>query len=894
MKARLMAVAASAAMFAGALRAEYQIEKVDGYTWTYQIVGGTAVIGYYTGGSYQTAVWPKPGGAVAIPAKLGGKAVTTLDNSALRDCSSITSVEIPATVTHIGNYAFYGCNSLRSVKIPDATTSVNVSSFGNCESLQCVTVGKKVNYIGSKAFGNSAQLRSLVFAGNAPGTVLEDAFDGVDAGCTAYAAKSAKGWPDYEPGSPAKWRGLWFSRGSCTVPVNVRVQDGMQGLGSVSDTLFYDVGKKATLKATPAKNCVFAGWYDAETGMFLGYAQPFSYVVTGADTDFRATFATVTQDENLGVYPESKYTADADGLVFIDFKMRVSSWSEPKLVFKGLPPGVKYDAKKMAIVGKATKPGRYKVTVSATNKTVKKATEAPTAGFTLVVPNWQDGAIQLADVYGPFIPGVEVDPFQIAGAYGCKASGLPPGMKWAEKESAAAPAGSYYGTPTKPGDYTVTFTKTTSDKVKHTATATFTVDSFIPLSPYVIGNGNVSGFGEYPANAKARLKATPASGWVFSGWYYTSSATLEGIDDGNLSLISHSSSYEFKTGIWPTLVVAKFVKADVDANPANVSLELYGFPPLKQDETASLGTIRCGVYVMWPVLADALSATTVKVSGLPAGLKYTAKDIRDSNNYPVVPANSIYGVPTKAGPYTAKITVTTAGKNSFSYGIEGDVEKLDGWAVGQFEGFGGPTVFPGPVSLSVAENGKISGKFLSADGSVCALSAPYFDDYDEKDCRYRASVTCKDGKNDWDEGELTVSDKPMGEPAATMTGGIGDMTLYKTFWKSEGWKDVGKEIDKAVFEYDEGDSAGNIGSLALTFKADGSVKTKGVFKNKAGDSYTANGSSTLVLLELPDGNGSFRAFVNVYFPPKKNFVRYFETMYLRWDGKEKKFFALDM
>ena len=86
--------------------------------------------------------------------------------------------------------------------------------------------------------------------------------------------------------------------------------------------------------------------------------------------------------------------------------------------------------------------------------------------------------------------------------------------------------------------------------------------------------------------------------------------------------------------------------------------------------------------------------------------------------------------------------------------------------------------------------------------------------------------------------------------------------------------------------------SGSASSFTLTFKADGSVKTKGVFTNSSGWSYTATGSSTLVPLAMPDENGSFRAFVNVYFPrnEKKNFNSgYFETVYLFWDGTAKEF-----
>ena len=79
------------------------------------------------------------GGDVVIPSKIDGKKVIGIGYRAFLDCSSLTSVMIPDSVSSIGISAFYGCSSLTSVSIPDSVTSIKDSAFENCSSLTSVS-----------------------------------------------------------------------------------------------------------------------------------------------------------------------------------------------------------------------------------------------------------------------------------------------------------------------------------------------------------------------------------------------------------------------------------------------------------------------------------------------------------------------------------------------------------------------------------------------------------------------------------------------------------------------------------------------------------------------------------------------------------------------------------
>ena len=64
----------------------------------------------------------------------------TIPSAAFSDCSSLTSIEIPSSVTSIGDGAFYGCSSLTSIEIPSSVTSIGEGVFADCSLLEVIIV----------------------------------------------------------------------------------------------------------------------------------------------------------------------------------------------------------------------------------------------------------------------------------------------------------------------------------------------------------------------------------------------------------------------------------------------------------------------------------------------------------------------------------------------------------------------------------------------------------------------------------------------------------------------------------------------------------------------------------------------------------------------------------
>ncbi len=71
----------------------------------------------YTGSSVR-ALNTSISGEIVIPQSYNGVTIDTIPAGAFKNCSGITSIIIPNTVTSIGKGAFSGCSSLRSITVP--------------------------------------------------------------------------------------------------------------------------------------------------------------------------------------------------------------------------------------------------------------------------------------------------------------------------------------------------------------------------------------------------------------------------------------------------------------------------------------------------------------------------------------------------------------------------------------------------------------------------------------------------------------------------------------------------------------------------------------------------------------------------------------------------------
>ena len=69
----------------------------------------------------------------------GTQSLTSIFNTAFRNCTSLTNIIFPTTVTTIGSNAFQNCTSLAAITIPSLVTSIGVGAFSSCTNLTSIT-----------------------------------------------------------------------------------------------------------------------------------------------------------------------------------------------------------------------------------------------------------------------------------------------------------------------------------------------------------------------------------------------------------------------------------------------------------------------------------------------------------------------------------------------------------------------------------------------------------------------------------------------------------------------------------------------------------------------------------------------------------------------------------
>ena len=80
---------------------------------------------------------------------------------AFSNCSSLTSITIPDSVTSIGNHTFDGCSSLTSITIPNSVRIIEDYAFRDCKRLNNIILSDNIVIIGNYAFSECTSLSNI-------------------------------------------------------------------------------------------------------------------------------------------------------------------------------------------------------------------------------------------------------------------------------------------------------------------------------------------------------------------------------------------------------------------------------------------------------------------------------------------------------------------------------------------------------------------------------------------------------------------------------------------------------------------------------------------------------------------------------------------------------------
>lgn len=126
--------------------------------------------------------------------------VIAIGDGAFENCTQLTSITIPESVTTIGDNAFSSCSGLSSITIPEGVTIIGSSAFSGCTQLTSVTIPESVTSIGGYAFANCTKLYEFICNPINIPQYIGNPFYAIGGGwCRLYVSKGSTGYEAWSP-----------------------------------------------------------------------------------------------------------------------------------------------------------------------------------------------------------------------------------------------------------------------------------------------------------------------------------------------------------------------------------------------------------------------------------------------------------------------------------------------------------------------------------------------------------------------------------------------------------------------------------------------------------------------------------------------------------------------
>ncbi len=99
----------------------------------------------------------------SIPKAINGYSIVSIGREAFLECTMLTGISIPKTVSTIDVAAFSGCTMLNNIVIPGTVVTIGDRAFEDCTSLKSVIIKEGVKEIPWRAFNGCSSLEEITF-----------------------------------------------------------------------------------------------------------------------------------------------------------------------------------------------------------------------------------------------------------------------------------------------------------------------------------------------------------------------------------------------------------------------------------------------------------------------------------------------------------------------------------------------------------------------------------------------------------------------------------------------------------------------------------------------------------------------------------------------------------
>jgi uncharacterized repeat protein (TIGR02543 family) len=323
---------------------------------------------------------------------------TNIGELAFSECL-FKSLVLPDNVVNIASKAFFGCEGLTNITVGAGTMSIGGSVFCECISLERVRMPRTLEAaVNADPSIFEACPHSLVIEYYDVTAVTLDANGGVGGGkvqlrkggtlagrvlpAATREGYAFAGWWTKRSGGKKLSTKTKFTKGATYyahwTPRKYPVKLAKSGKGSVSGAGKKAYRSKATVKAKAAKGYVFQGWYKITNNVqgivnsgegtgeeLVSQKAKYTFKVPLGGVTLKAKFITKAQDraaigmtlDGTGVGASEAVAGAALPVltnmcgVVLSVPLAAAGLTPVKVTAKNLPTGLKYDAKKKAIVG---------------------------------------------------------------------------------------------------------------------------------------------------------------------------------------------------------------------------------------------------------------------------------------------------------------------------------------------------------------------------------------------------------------------------------------------------------------------------------------------------------------------------------------------------------------